>query len=766
MAFDGEFSSSEEHVPEVEGQDIEVEKERRGLSSVIHECLSQAEVESLKKKYKDFFEASYENSKELTRELQDDDSFSFTPADEVYIAESVGLKSATDERGCFASRYSQAVEVYLYELFNFVKAKSKIIENSDSLSEFVHYIDALHFSRSPNISEAISAGKRFHLATYANRIPALGKIVVDAFVGEVVYRLNFDYTGGVSDQIIREISNMSTSRKLDALYLCEKIISQYLYEELGEGFPRLYMYIAKEIMENGYNAFLQYAAERVISSMEGYSYSQKPEKTSIASDYTGRFDRHGILEAIAKTDDGQKLHYQDCEEVVKEVSLNPFQSLDSEELAMILRHLHRPDMKELVERDLGLNLNEITLATQVQLLQFMAEEPQETFEKLRAVLPGEGPKRQHLLTAFLACAKDRNYGYKILDLAQKHPDEASAIFERFYQIISITRQEEEKFKEALEASPDLSQKTNLIQLYRTTIGRGAELLNDAHENINKIEDIEAYLLEAKRYQLKLIAFRGIFDSITAGDRSVSPEEIEQLSADRIKVEIKKGGEMNLSETDKQMVINNIRKTYKGIDEGWAESLIEELPVNFSNPSANFILIRNDEGALVAIGRADKVSEKEYHMGTFYVEDGYQGVGRYIGQYLEQDISKDALIKGVTAPGNLATMWHIEINGYVGSKIVHQGKSKALIECDNHPGITFKTQDKKTYPQAKIIDMGEGDFEGGEIKIMHTNSSSTNDNFYEGELDQLFNLGYRLTRFFHEDKKKEAANTWMVFEKVS
>jgi hypothetical protein len=72
--------------------------------------------------------------------------------------------------------------------------------------------------------------------------------------------------------------------------------------------------------------------------------------------------------------------------------------------------------------------------------------------------------------------------------------------------------------------------------------RGVELLEDFAKKGHLSEDVKDYLAKAERFQLEMVAFRGVFDGLVNPEADpVDPQTLTELAEGRIHAEILCGG---------------------------------------------------------------------------------------------------------------------------------------------------------------------------------------------------------------------------------
>ncbi len=113
-------------------------------------------------------------------------------------------------------------------------------------------------------------------------------------------------------------------------------------------------------------------------------------------------------------------HWRTVETVTHDTTLVPFRPSADEELTLLLRHMHRPAIRRLLEGELNVSLQLLPLATQLHMARFLQTANQATFDRLRRVLRLHPEDAVSILESFFACAEHPQMGMTILALAE-HP---------------------------------------------------------------------------------------------------------------------------------------------------------------------------------------------------------------------------------------------------------------------------------------------------------------------------------------------------------
>lgn len=200
-----------------------------------------------------------------------------------------------------------------------------------------------------------------------------------------------------------------------------------------------------------------------------------------------------FLEKVEQEQEGdlKSVHFTRISQLVKDKHLMPFAASDTADMPILLADLHRPGLRVQVEQDLGISLTELTLATQIHFLRFLAGQNVEGYERLKAVLQQSEGFKTELLNSFLAVSENVSYGEGILTVAESVKTDvelAGIFFGRYNKFLEsmnktadylclvnkgiftetdLTRQDvvptlltraNEMIREAAERLPDLSQK--------------------------------------------------------------------------------------------------------------------------------------------------------------------------------------------------------------------------------------------------------------------------------------------------------------------
>ena len=445
------------------------------------------------------------------------------------------------------------------------------------------------------------------------------------------------------------------------------------------------------------------------------------------------------------------------------------------------------------DRQLEIDKESVSPLSRLQLIKYIGTDTLK-LERLQKGLKNPYVKeaKESVINAFIACDYDAGIGDIILDLIEKQPTAAPRVFKQFNEILELYKQQEKELIEKINQSENTTHlKVDRGKLLKITQKHGAQLIRKFASLAEKNDFDSIYKLvddDMQAYRKEILETAGIFSAV-AGE-GTSPDAVNQISKNT-RVDTVQCGDLikdksreamqnpdnylypeQFSVEDYRMIVRNLERAYSEIDPGWLEHLIDNIPNDLSNQNVEFLMIRDKNQKLVGTCKIKQKGEKEYYMGTLYVEPEYQqgfGMGQYLDAYLRENVEKDAKVEGTVAAANRAASRHIDVRGFVGTDIVTEGegdkKSRPLINLDLNPQEKFATQDKTVFTEERIQDIhaGKETLINPDIKVILTDTSGNHAEVYTEELKPLFKQGYALTRFFYSDKDNQR-ETYLVLEK--
>ncbi len=294
------------------------------------------------------------------------------------------------------------------------------------------------------------------------------------------------------------------------------------------------------------------------------------------------------------------------------------QPIDS---ALLLKELHRPEIRSRIEKDLELDLRQLMLREQIHLLSFMAKATQNEYERVARTIRAHGLNSAR---AFLSCEHGKEYGEAILQIGETFDHETAArVFEVYAEIIDLTDQTAEELQQAFfthAASPRIDVSAIKEQL----IDRGRSIIHQAAFKIERainLTDAAAQLQDQlRRYRGDVVLFSSVFREATKGSKhtefrdwsgvrieSLDPQKISPLERKRLFERCEDVLRSNWADKG----IEASATALHGLEDGFAK---KKAPTRFH------LLRRNDE--VIAFVRFDErpdMGDNVRYAGSFNVD---------------------------------------------------------------------------------------------------------------------------------------------------
>ncbi len=125
---------------------------------------------------------------------------------------------------------------------------------------------------------------------------------------------------------------------------------------------------------------------------------------------------------------------------------------------------------------------------------------------------------------------------------------------------------------------------------------------------------------------------------------------------------------------------------------WKMILKSNLVKDLNNPHAQFYFVKH-KGIPVAVRKVVNKGDNQFHVGTFYVKEAYQGLGATLEKWTLDDLRANATILGTVAPGNEALEGYTErgriITGVI-TETAEGGESEPLLRVQTVGKHHFKS----------------------------------------------------------------------------
>lgn len=390
---------------------------------------------------------------------------------------------------------SKQFEEWFYELGKFVEEKYRQLQDQeakDRLAQFVIAIKDMLFESTNSPADGLTSDKLVLVASRLSRNPYLRATIGPELTKLLASRLQMPVGGvntiavkdvaiGLSKQPLVEVLDAVDTLKAvsqegarlvfpDASAACLKIIKQlesevphsrlfsqaceiaqkeitthyerfaenelYLLTEFDPQGARVYEELDKALLTDHERLKKQIKSNRPLQESEHY-YRFSSDSVAIL-DYTSKVCDIGWY----NQDQTESVDFNSLDQAVCDPKTNPFYKESGENAILLLRHLHHPKIREQVEQDFGIKLNNVSLGAQNELLKLLANPETNDFyihlqQESRAL---DESTRHMLFEAFMACAENDGYSQSILELVRtQERSNLVSILEKFNEIVVESR---------------------------------------------------------------------------------------------------------------------------------------------------------------------------------------------------------------------------------------------------------------------------------------------------------------------------------------
>lgn len=301
------------------------------------------------------------------------------------------------------------------------------------------------------------------------------------------------------------------------------------------------------------------------------------------------------------------------EQILEDKSLNPF-GLSDEDLPLLLERLHEPVIREKVNQDLGIKLEELPLHSQIYLLRFLSEKNGLQFKRLQNVLH-EKHFGNEMLVSFLSCAEDKKYGEAILKIAENVDIEVGKnVFYKYQEIVTLSEGIAGYIKNNFFGKKDLVS-VDEFKIRKSLLSRANEMLLDYSKAKNKKEELISSL---ESIRTDLVVFASIFKNAFAKGQEIDFSQIKGLD-----LSIMDSGE--LSDQDKKQMRDIFKGNRTGVSPEFAEQRLKgEFDPVMSESGHKFYNLKKD-GQIISFARFDELPNGNLYTGFINTAPDIKGM---------------------------------------------------------------------------------------------------------------------------------------------
>jgi len=456
--------------------------------------------------------------------------------------------------------------------------------------------------------------------------------------------------------------------------------------------------------------------------------------------------------------------------------LSPFAGGETEQnLGLLLQHLHQPELRALIEKDLGISLTDIPLRSQIHFLRFLAGEDRAGFDRLKGVLQKHPEMGTKILNSFLACAEDIGQGKFILEIAENYdPQTAAQIFDKYLEIAAATEhirdflhenfnpQKGEATKGAVKKKEISDEQINAVA--RRTLQRANAKLKFYAQEIHSPRDPEDTKAMVMR-DLEMIKDEYWLITSWFAAAKERGETVEFTDVLDFRPEIITGQELGRNKEDVDHMLAIFEHNYSRYRQNhpeFVEAVVGSFKKALLSENSYFHVLRR-RGKIVAFLRFDYRYDRQGNLESMYFgsvnidpawEKGYLGEAMVEGA-LKKEAGKGVPIEADCDPTTPISKKYVEA-GFAAGRFYHlEGVPSLNIVLDTDKNQELRT---KALSQRDIIAQAKELEEQGNI-IIRT--------YHPGQEPQfgVMERGYLLTRYFQEKKPDgKRGDIWCVFEK--
>ena len=179
------------------------------------------------------------------------------------------------------------------------------------------------------------------------------------------------------------------------------------------------------------------------------------------------------------------VHFENYEKLNSNEAINPYLNMDKESGTLLLQHLHRPGLTEKISKDIGIDIRQIPVRSQIHLLRFLAEAGKEDYGRIMAASRNAGEARDNFFETFLVVSEDMDYARNLMDLVRQlkeYPELVKKVFDSYISFVDISySQAGDILAECQSANPNITMGRDMI--VQSLLSRAKDFLIDTSQAI-------------------------------------------------------------------------------------------------------------------------------------------------------------------------------------------------------------------------------------------------------------------------------------------
>lgn len=345
--------------------------------------------------------------------------------------------------------------------------------------------------------------------------------------------------------------------------------------------------------------------------------------------------------------------------------ITAFESIFSKEMSPIqqrdllsdLRYLHNLQMRQKIERDFGINYEDLSLREQLWFLEFLRDKKKEEAPPIASFVRTYGLDG---VRVFSALEHEHGAAQAVFEIAHVTPQkEASALFHTYAELAQRAERIDEEAREFFKKEQPELGGTERRATQEIMKRAGALLIEFAHTAIRDIQELKRALEET---QTETIAFAAIFKAAYAErEGTLNFEEVRGLDFEE------RPAQFTPDEQEEMETI--IKKNYAGTP--LAEGVLKGFHGALGKENNTFYILKR-EGKIISFNRFEERQKAEggkrgvVEFASFNTDPEYQNaaIGRAMMKKTLDQKARDNVIFADTDPLSPVCSFYVEQAGFI------------------------------------------------------------------------------------------------------
>ncbi len=423
------------------------------------------------------------------------------------------------------------------------------------------------------------------------------------------------------------------------------------------------------------------------------------------------------------------------EEISNDRNLSPFANLP-EDTALLLQHLHQPEMRRRLEKDFGIELEAMPFRYQVHFLRMLAEKDNASYDRLVGFIKKHEVVRRDIIVSYLSCAEDSDNESLIFNLEKKFSSESfEKIISTYAQIVGQAEDLRAELEKNFASSRDYTEE-QVLTITKSVIKKANAVLRELSQKA------ESEILPAlQNLNVEQILFLNAFKALREEKMDLKLEDIKNAELKEVR-----GGELS---TEEIAAMSKIYAENQKGNEAVQKELLEKFSERVQDSTTRFSVFTR-EGAIQGFLAFTPQENGEQYLSSVNIipeARGYRLGDALLQEIVEKEAAKHVLTADCDSKLPISAKY-IE-TGFVATRYFDDNGDKILdIRRDDKVKGNFWGKNKSF---EEILDRA------APPGVRVENAAEQKDLPFE-----LLNQGYVLTRMF----KNPSGGVYAVFEPAS